>query len=314
MADVKKTIADTLVAMAEKDSRIVRLEADLMAATGAGDFPTRFPDRLIQVGIAEQDLLGCAAGMAAMGKIPFAATFSSFVSQRACDQAVNAIGFNQYNVKIIGTYAGLSSEKNGGTHIGLQDLSIYRNIPYFSVFSPGDCNEMAQTLRHAAEIDGPVYISTPRGPMENVLPAEYRFDGKGVTLSEGKDLALVTTGLATREGVAAVGMLRSEGISIRHIHLPGVKPMDREIIVAAARECGVIFTAENHSVQGGLGSAVAEVVCEGSPCRVVRLGLQDRFGVTACLGWLLDEYGISAERIAARIRDYVKVTPKNCFS
>lgn len=308
MRNIKETLGNTLVKVGKKDKRIVCLEADLMRASGTKIFEDEFPDRHYQVGIAEQDLLGTAAGLAAMGKIPFAATFANFVSQRGCDQAVNSVAYNKFNVKILGTYAGLSSEKNGGTHISIEDMAIFRSMPNMIVINPGDCVELEQAIIAASEYDGPVYLRVVRGPMETFFDKDYKFEiGKAVTLEEGNDVALITTGITTKEGIMACEELKKEGIKVKHIHMPTIKPIDKEAIIKAAKETEMIITVENHSVMGGLGSAVAETVCEEYPVKVKRLGILDKFGETAKLDWLMEKYGIDKKAIIKAVKSNLSI-------
>jgi len=304
---VKDILDGALIELGREDERICVVEADLQRATGSDGFEKEFPNRHMQVGIAEQDLIGTAAGLAAMGKIPFAATFSGFASQRCCDQAVNAVAYNNFNVKIIGTYAGLTSEKNGGTHIGVEDISIYRGIPRMTVLVPGDGVEMRQAVLAAAKHTGPVYMRIPRGPMAVYNEKSYKFEiGKAQKLQDGKDVALITTGITTPEGIKAIKELEKDGISVYHLHVPTIKPIDKDAIVEAAKKTGNIVTVENHSVLGGLGSAVTEVVCEHAPAKVVPLGMQDTFGETATLPYLMAKYGIDADAIVKGVKEAVK--------
>ncbi len=305
--DPRRAYADTLIALAETDPRVVVVEADLMKASGSEPFKQRFPERHFNVGIAEQNLVGVAAGLAAMGKIPFASSFASVASQRACDQAVNAVCFNRFNVKIVGSYAGLTSEKNGGTHISVEDTAIFRAMPNMVVLDPGDCGELAGAIRAAWAYDGPVYIRMARGPLPKVFqsPSAFRL-GKSVTMEPAGDVTLITSGITTWEGIGACRELKDKGIRVRHIHMPSIKPLDTEVILAAAKETRLICTVENHSRIGGLGSAVAELVCEHQPVPVLRLGLNDCFGETGSLDYLLHKFGISSAHIVKALDSNVE--------
>lgn len=295
---VQETYGNTLAKLGKSDERILVVEADLMKASGSKSFQQAFPERHFQVGIAEQNLVGVAAGLAAMGKVPFASTFANFASQRACDQAVIAMAYNRFNVKLCSSYAGLTSEKNGATHISVEDVAIFRSMPNMVVIDPGDCVELASALETIAGYDGPVYLRMARGPLETVLPEDYRFSiGKSVILNEGSDVSLITSGITTFEGVKACEKLGAEGINVKHIHMPTIKPIDRKAIIRAAEETGAIVTVENHSRLGGLGSAVTEVVCDECPVPVVRLGIDDSFGETAILDWLMEKFGITSDHI-----------------
>ena len=295
---VRRTYGETLVRIGRENPDIVVLEADLMKASGSRPFLDAFPERHFQVGIAEQNLVSAAAGFAAMGKTPFASSFANFISQRSCDQAF-MMAYNNFNVKLVGTYAGLSSAINGGTHMSVEDIAIYRSMPNLTVISPGDCTEFSKALEAAANTYGPVYISIARGPMPPIFPKDYNFEaGKSVVMREGSDITLITTGITTSEGIKAGEILKRKGIEVRHIHMHTIKPVDENEIVKSARETGIIVTAENHSILGGLGSAVAETVCGEHPARVEKLGLKDMFGETGKLEWLMDRFEISSSHIA----------------
>ena len=305
--DTNSTYGTVLVELGEQYPQLVAVEADLMKAAGIAPFKEAFPQRMYNVGVAEQDALGFATGMAAMGKIPFVSGFACFIAQRACDQAVNSIAYNKYNVKVIGTYAGLTSEKNGGTHISVDDLSIYRGIPRFTVIDPGDANELRGALRWAAATEGPVYIRSNKGKHPTFLPEDTVFvPGKAVVLSEGEDVGLITCGITTAEGIRAVQALEQRGIHVRHVHMGSIKPIDREEIVRTAQKTNYIVTVENHSIIGGLGSAVAEVLCEEQPTRLIRLGLQDHFGETAKLAYMMHKYRIDTDAIVETIQANTK--------
>jgi len=293
---VKKVYGETLVKLGKVNPNVVVVEADLMKASGSGPFLEAYPERHFDVGVAEQNLVGVAAGLAAMGKIPFASTFANFASQRACDQAFMSVAYNQFNVKICGDYAGLTSEKNGAIHISVADIVIFRSMPNITVVVPGDCTELASAMEAITNYKGPVYLRKARGLVKSIFPPDYKFEiGKAVMIQEGYNVTLITTGITTYEGIKACDVINSESIGVRHIHLPTIKPIDREVILRAAYETGVIVTVENHSWYGGLGSAVTEIICEECPVPVIRLGIKDCFGQTADLEWLLDEYEISSK-------------------
>lgn len=304
--DVRKTFADALLEIGSKDDRLVVLEADLMKCSGSRPFMEKYPGRHFQFGIAEQNMVGVAAGLALMGKIPFASTFANFASQRACDQAVISVAYNRLNVKICGDYAGLTSAKNGATHISVEDTAIFRSMPYMTVVDPADCVELKLAVETIYNYEGPVYLRKSRGPMPTIFNNGHTFElGRATTLSEGNDITLITSGITTFEGCEAVKALRSRGVGVNHLHMGTIKPLDKVAVVDAASKTGLIFTVENHSIYGGLGSAVTETVCEHSPVPVIRLGFQDRFGDTATVEWLIEEYGISSARIVAAIESYL---------
>lgn len=303
----RSTYGEALIEIGERDERIVVIEADLMKASGSEAFKERFPDRHFNVGIAEQNLIGVATGFAAMGKIPFASSFANFATQRSCDQLINAICFNKFNVKIVGSYAGLTTAKNGGTHIGVEDIAMLRAMPNMSILAPADCVEMAESIRISATHEGPVFIREPRGPMPRIFDDDHKMEfGKAVNLRKGNQITLITTGITTWEGLCACEELVDKGIDIRHLHMPSIKPIDKEAIIEAAEVTKAIFTVEDHSRLGGLGSAVAEIVCESCPVPVIRLGMNDCFGETATLEYLMDKHGISAPRIVKAVEAYVE--------
>ena len=304
--DTNKTYGETLARLGEKCQELVVVEADLMKASGSLPFKEKFPKRHLNVGISEQDLLGFAAGLALAGKIPFASSFACFISQRACDQAVNAVAYNRANVKMIGSYAGLTGEKNGGTHISVLDLAIFRCIPHIQVFDPGDAVEFAAILEYALEYDGPVYIRSNKGIHGVFHEAGFKFEaGKAEVLREGDDIGLITTGISTLQGILACEELERAGICARHIHMPCIKPPDRIEIAKTAEITGKIVTVENHSINGGLGGAVAEALCECYPAKLKRLGLPDCFGETAKLDWLQHKFGIDADGIVSAVNEFL---------
>jgi transketolase len=303
-ADMKETFGRALMDIAASGREIAVVDADLMRIAGTRAFRDAYPERYFEVGIAEQNLVGVAAGLALMGRAVFATTFSNFISLRAADQICNTVCYNNLNVKVCGIYAGISSEINGGTHISVADVAVLRSLPAMRIVDPGDGNEFYQAVRCAAETEGPFYIRISKGPMATLFPPEYRFIlGKGVLMQDGNDITLVTGGLTTEFGIRACALLREQGIAVRHIHMPTIKPIDSDMVLKAARETGKIVVAENHSVIGGLGSAIAETVCGKEPVPVIRLGVNDEFCVGAKVDYLSCRHQISADAIAARIRE-----------
>jgi len=301
--DVKKTYVDTMIKLARKDNRIVVVEADAAKCSGSVKFSQEFPERFFQVGIAEQNLVGVCAGLSSMGLIPFCSAFACFISQRSCDQALNSVAYNNFNVKLIGTYAGITTERNGGTHMSVEDIAIYRSMPNMIVLEPGDCLEFEQMIETIAKYEGAVYLRVSRGPLPTVMPEDYKFVlGKSVLMREGKDVTLISAGYMTIESIKACDILNSCGISVRHIHMPTIKPIDEEAVLKAARETGAIVTVENHSILGGLGSAVTETVCSSCPVIVKRLGMDDMFGDTASIDWLMEKYKMSAKHIVDAVK------------
>ncbi len=302
--DMKKTFSQSLIDLVEQGHNIAVVDADLMRITGSKDFKERYPERYFNCGIAEADSVDTAAGLSLTGRTVFCTTFSSFMALRAADQVRNGVCYNDLNVKVCGIYAGITGEKNGGTHIPVEDVAIFRAMPGMRIVDPGDGNEFYQAMQQAALEPGPFYVRISKGPMQPVLPEGYQLQyGKGVVLSEGTDAALVTSGLTTGFGAAAVKALAEEGIKVRHIHLPYVKPLDEELIYVAAKETGKIFVAENHSVMGGLGGAVAEYISSVCPVPVIRIGVPDEFCVGAPVAYISRQYDMDAEGIAKTIRE-----------
>ncbi len=301
--DATTVYAETMMRLAEELDNIVLVEADLMKASGSEPFRNKFPGRVYNIGIAEQNLLGFAAGLAAVGKIPFASAIASFLSQRACDQAVISVAYNKYNVKMIGLMPGVTSEKNGGTHISVIDLAIMRSIPGIMVIDPGDHIEYGKALEFAARHEGPVYIRANRGKIRPFHDENYVFEpGKGQFLRRGSDVGLITTGLTTEQGIVAARQAEQAGIGVAHLHLPTLKPLDAPAIASCMEMTGVVITAENHSVIGGLGGAVTESLAATRPGKVVRLGFQDHFGETATRDYMAHKYGFDAEAILVQIK------------
>ncbi|MBQ9031770.1 MAG: transketolase family protein [Parasporobacterium sp.] len=300
--DMKKTFSQSLIDLTEQGENIAMVDADLMRIVGSNYFRDKYPERYFQVGIAEQDMIGTAAGLALTGRTVFTSSFSNFIALRDADQICNTVCYNDLNVKMCGIYAGVSSEKNGGTHISVSDINLFRGLPKMKVIDPADANEFYQAMCCAAKTPGPVYIRISKGPMEEILPQEYQFElGKGIQLKDGDDATLITTGLTTGFGIKACEALENKGIHIRHIHMPTIKPIDEELVIKAAKETKMIFTAENHTVVGGLGSAVTEVITQSCPTKVERMGIPDVFCVGASIAYLSDQHGFSAEKITDRI-------------
>jgi transketolase len=304
----RESYGEALTALAEKYPNLVVLDADLAAATKTGIFKKAYPDRFYDCGIAEANMMGVAAGLAAAGMIPFASSFAMFAAGRAYEIVRNSIGYPHLNVKIGATHAGISVGEDGATHQCCEDLALMRTIPGMTVINPADDTEARAAVEAAIQHDGPVYCRFGRLAVPVINdPATYKFElGKGVQLREGKDVTIVATGLMVNEALIAAETLAGEGISARVINIHTIKPLDKEIIVKAAKETGTIVTAEEHSIIGGLGSAVAEAVCEGCPVPVRRVGVNDTFGHSGPAVDLLKQFGLSAEHIAEVAREAVK--------
>lgn len=314
MADVikkatRESYGEALVELADKYDNLVVLDADLAAATKTGMFKKACPDRFFDCGIAEANMMGVAAGLAATGKIPFASTFAMFAAGRAFEIVRNSIGYPHLNVKIGATHAGISVGEDGATHQCNEDIALMRTIPGMTIINPADHVEAKAAVKAAAEYDGPVYLRFGRlaAPIFND-PDTYKFEiGKGITLKDGSDVTIVATGLMVAEAVEAAKTLEAEGISARVVNIHTIKPLDKELICKCAKETGVIVTVEEHSIIGGLGSAVAEAVTECCPVPVVKIGVNDEFGCSGPAVELLKKFGLCAENIVAKTKEAVKL-------
>ncbi len=292
-----------LIELGATHPEMVVMDADLAAATKTGAFKKVYPERFVNAGIAEGNMMSIAAGLAASGKLVFASSFAMFAAGRAFEQVRNSIGYPHLNVKIGATHGGISVGEDGATHQCCEDIALMRTIPGMTIINPADANEAKQAVLAAAEIDGPVYLRFGRLAVPVFTDENEKFTiGKAKTVVEGDDVAIIATGLMVNEAIIAAEALAAEGIHARVINMATIKPIDREAIVAAAKETGVIVTAEEHSVIGGLGSAVSEVVCETLPVPVVRVGVNDTFGKSGPAKELLKLYGLSAENIIDKVK------------
>jgi transketolase len=287
-----------LVELGRTNEKIVVLDADLSGSTKTGVFGKEFPERFFNAGIAEANMVGMAAGLAAGGMIPFASTFAVFAAGRAFEQIRQSIAYPRLNVKIVATHGGITVGEDGGSHQSVEDLAIMRALPNMTVLCPADGPETAAAIRAAAEYRGPVFVRLGRGKVPVVFDDACGFSiGRGVTLREGSDMTFITTGLMTAEALQAARILAEERISARVVHLGTVKPLDIELVLRAARETGAVVTAEEHSVIGGLGGAVCEALAEGCPAPVERVGLRDQFGQSGSADELLAYYGLTAAHL-----------------
>lgn len=314
MADVikkatRESYGEALRDLAEKYENVVVLDADLAAATKTGIFKKEYPDRFFDCGIAEANMMGVAAGLAATGKIPFASTFAMFAAGRAFEIVRNSIGYPHLNVKIGATHAGISVGEDGATHQCNEDIALMRTIPGMTIINPADDVEAKQAVEAAINYEGPVYLRFGRlaAPVFNDNDT-YKFElGKGVVLKEGTDVTIIATGLMVAEALEASKVLSDEGISARVVNIHTIKPLDKELICKCAKETGVIVTAEEHSVIGGLGSAVAEAVTECCPVPVVKIGVNDEYGYSGPAVELLKKFGLCSENIVAKVKEAVKL-------
>jgi transketolase len=309
MADLQKkatreSYGEALAELGEKYDNLYVFDADLAAATKTGIFKKKFPDRHFDCGIAESNMMGVAAGMATTGKIPFASTFAMFAAGRAFEQVRNSIGYPHLNVKIGATHAGISVGEDGATHQCNEDIALMRTIPGMVVINPADDVEAKAAVEAAVKYEGPVYMRFGRlaAPIFND-PATYKFEiGKGITIKDGKDITIVATGLMVYEAIQAAETLAAEGIDAGVINIHTIKPIDEELIAAAAAKTGLLLTVEEHSVIGGLGSAVADVLASKQPAKLVKIGVNDEFGHSGPAVDLLKQYGLCADNIAAKAK------------
>ena len=281
------------------------MDADLSGSTKTGVFAKKFPNRFINCGIAEGNMMSTAAGIATTGKTVFASSFAVFASGRAFEQIRNSIAYPCLDVKIAATHAGVSVGEDGATHQGIVDMSVMRSLPNMVVINPADAVEAECAIKAAIEHKGPVYLRLGRLSVPVLFDKEtYKFElGKGQTIADGDDITIIATGLMTTESVQAVEELKAEGINARLINIHTIKPIDKDIIIKAAKETGNIVTVEEHSIIGGLGSAVAEVLSEEAPCKLTRIGINDEFGQSGKPADLLDFYGLNAKHIAKKVKE-----------
>ena len=304
----REAYGNALAELGEKYDFVV-LDADLAAATKTGIFKKKFPERFFDCGIAEGNMMSVAAGLATTGKVVFASSFAMFAAGRAYEQIRNSIGYPHLNVKIGATHAGLTVGEDGATHQCFEDLALMRTIPGMVVLSPADDVEAKAAVEFAVNHYGPVYMRFGRMAVPVINDREtYKFEmGKGVNLRDGSDVTLVANGFMVHLALEAAEVLAADGISARVINIHTIKPIDKDIILDAAQKTGAIVTAEEHNVIGGLGSAVAEVLCEGCPVPMQRVGVEDRFGKSGKVPPLLEEYGLTAANIADKVRAVVKM-------
>lgn len=313
MADVKKiatreSYGNALKALGGEVTDLVVLDADLAGATKTNTFQKAYPDRFFDCGIAEANMMGVAAGLATTGKIPFASSFAMFAAGRAFEIVRNSIGYPHLNVKIGATHAGISVGEDGATHQCNEDIALMRTIPGMTIINPADDVEARAAVEAAINYNGPVYMRFGRlaTPVFNDKET-YKFElGKGVQLVDGSDVTIIATGLMVYESMVAAEALKAEGISARVINIHTIKPIDEEIIIKAARETGLIVTAEEHSVIGGLGSAVCDVVSANCPVKVVKIGVNDVFGYSGPAAALLKEFGLCSENVVKVVKEAVK--------
>jgi len=299
---------DALVALGKKRSDVIVLDADLSGSTKTAKFAKAFPDRFFNMGIAEQDMMGTAAGLATAGKLPFVSTFAVFATGRGWEQIRQSICYSKLNVKIVASHAGITVGEDGGSHQSVEDIAVMRVIPNMTVIVPADGVEARKAIETVAEHKGPCYVRAGRSKVPTLFGDDYPFAiGKAHVFSKGKDAAIIATGILVAEALKARDLLKADGIDAGVINMSTIKPLDAAAVAEAARYSGAIVTAEEHSIIGGLGGAVAEALAEAAPVPMVRVGVQDVFGTSGDHAGLLKHYGLSAADIAAAVKKAVKL-------
>lgn len=300
----REAYGKALVKLGKMNDDVVVLDADLSKSTKTNDFLNAYPNRFFNMGIAEQNLVGAACGLAAAGKVPFASTFAMFATGRAFEVIRNSVCYPKLNVKIAATHAGITVGEDGGSHQSVEDISLMRSIPNMTVVVPADGIEAEKMIFAAAEFDGPMYIRLGRSAVPTIFEEDYNFEiGKGVVLRDGNDVTIIACGIMVNEALIVADMLKEENINARVINMSTIKPIDTDLIIKAAKETKAIVTAEEHSVIGGLGSAVSEVVSESNPTIVKKVGMNDCFGESGTPGELLEKYGLTAEKIVEKVKE-----------
>ena len=300
----REAYGKALVELGKENENVVVLDADLSKSTKTADFKKVYPNRFINTGIAEQNLLGISAGLSKYGKIPFASTFAVFATGRAFEIIRNSICYPNMNVKIAATHAGITVGEDGGSHQSIEDIALMNSLPNMSVLVPADAKETNEIIKYAAKHVGPVYIRLGRLNSEDIFEDTYEFEyGKGVSLREGNECTIISTGITTSMAMKACDILKEENIDVRLIHMPTIKPIDKDIIERASKETKFILTCEEHSVIGGLGQIVASVTSETVPTKVVKLGIDDVFGESATPGELLEKHGLTTDNIVKIIKE-----------
>lgn len=303
---IRSVFGKTLAELGRTNEDIVVLDADLSCSTQTQIFAKEFPERFFNCGIAEQDMIATAAGLASVGKIPFAASFAMFATGRTYDQIRNSVCYPEFNVKIIGTHGGVTVGEDGASHQALEDISLMRGIPNMAVIVPADCRECEQVIKFAAENYGPMYIRIPRTNVCDIFDENYEFDFcKAQLLKEGSDVTVITNGETLAEVLEASEVLQEKGYSVQVIHVPVIKPIDGATIIEHVKKTRFVITVENHSITGGLGSAVCELLAEYYPLPVHRIGVNDTFGQSGKWDFLLEYYGLNSARLKDTIKRYI---------
>ena len=307
MIATRESYGNALAELGKEKENLVVLDADLAAATKTGIFKKAFPERHIDCGIAEANMTGIAAGLSTCGKVPFVSTFAMFAAGRAYEQVRNSIGYPHLNVKIGATHAGITVGEDGATHQCNEDIALMRTIPGMTVIVPSDDVEAKAAVRAALEMNGPVYLRFGRAAVPVINDKQdYKFEiGKGVVLKEGKDVTIIATGICVDSALGAAEKLAADGINAEVINIHTIKPLDEELVLASAKKTGKVVTVEEHSVIGGLGSAVCDVLSEKAPTKVCKIGMYDRFGESGPAAALVAKYGLDAEGVYKKVKEFV---------
>lgn len=303
----REAYGEALLEAGKKNSQIVVLDADLSKSTKTSVFGEAFPERFFNLGISEQDLIGTAAGLAAAGKMPFASTFAIFAAGRAFEQIRNSVAYSKLKVVVAASHAGITVGEDGGSHQAIEDISLMRSLPNMTVIVPADATETAKAVEAIVDYPGPVYLRLGRLGVPVLFPADYQFTiGKAALLKEGQDATIIATGIMVAEALKAAEKLAAQGLTVRVVNIHTIKPIDQEAVIAAARETGAIVTAEEHSIIGGLGSAVAEVLVENCPVPMERVGVKDVFGESGTPADLLAKFGLTADQLVEAVERVVQ--------
>lgn len=304
---IRKAFGKTLAEIGELNEKIIVMDADLACSTQTKIFADKFPDRFFDCGIAEQNMLATAAGLASEGKIPFVASFAVFVTGRTYDQIRNGICYPNFNVKIVGTHGGVTVGEDGATHQALEDISLMRGLPHMTVIVPADCKECQEAIKYATLHEGPTYIRIPRSNVPDIFDENYSFNiHKAVVVEEGTDVSVFTNGETLAEVLLAAEELKKDNISLEVINVPVVKPLDFQTVIESVKKTKFAITVENHSIIGGLGSAICETLADKLPSKVYRFGIHDEFGQSGKAKELIEYYGLDSKTLAKRIRAIIK--------
>ena len=304
---IRKAFGKTLAEIGELNEKIIVMDADLACSTQTKIFADKFPDRFFDCGIAEQNMLATAAGLASEGKIPFVASFAVFVTGRTYDQIRNGICYPNFNVKIVGTHGGITVGEDGATHQALEDISLMRGLPHMTVIVPADCKECQEAIKYAALHEGPTYIRIPRSNVPDIFDENYSFNiHKAVVVEEGTDVSVFTNGETLAEVLLAAEELKKDNISLEVINVPVVKPLDFQTVIESVKKTKFAITVENHSIIGGLGSAICETLADKLPSKVYRFGIHDEFGQSGKAEELIEYYGLDSKTLTKRIRAIIK--------